>query len=151
MFDLCNVSSLFESLSWSGFNSALAIQVNTTRQDVRITKEKLREEERQNREAQQSLEDWSREVCKIEAVIWRILRIKFHIVPYFAREDFKFYFNYQFFSKFFKMMSAIFQVSSFTASHITSRLNPKDSSSSKRWPILMMTYDHLSQILRKFS
>lgn len=47
----------------SGFNSALAIQVNSTRQDVRITKEKLREEERQNREAQQSLEHWSREVC----------------------------------------------------------------------------------------
>eukprot|EP00596_Hydrurales_sp_CCMP1899_P005132 CAMPEP_0119046778 /NCGR_PEP_ID=MMETSP1177-20130426/48919_1 /TAXON_ID=2985 /ORGANISM="Ochromonas sp, Strain CCMP1899" /LENGTH=769 /DNA_ID=CAMNT_0007020431 /DNA_START=143 /DNA_END=2449 /DNA_ORIENTATION=+ len=46
----------------SGFNSALAVQVNTTRQDVRIAKEKLREEERQNKEAQQSLEDWSREV-----------------------------------------------------------------------------------------
>ena len=46
----------------SGFNSALAIQVNSTRQDVRITKEKLREEERQNREAQQSLEHWSRQV-----------------------------------------------------------------------------------------
>jgi predicted nucleic acid-binding Zn-ribbon protein len=52
----------FKQYHHSGFNSALAVQVNTTRQDVRIAKEKLREEERQNKEAQQSLEDWSREV-----------------------------------------------------------------------------------------
>ena len=59
---------LTSDIFYSGFNSALAIQVNTTRQDVRIAKEKLREEERQNREAQQSLEDWSKEVISFHSV-----------------------------------------------------------------------------------
>ena len=60
---------LTSGIFYSGFNSALAIQVNTTRQDVRIAKEKLREEERQNREAQQSLEDWSKEVIIFYVVV----------------------------------------------------------------------------------
>ena len=62
------ITYLTLDIFYSGFNSALAIQVNTTRQDVRIAKEKLREEERQNREAQQSLEDWSKEVISFHDV-----------------------------------------------------------------------------------
>ena len=46
----------------SGFNSALTLQVNTTRQDVRNTKKRLNEEARQNREAQQSLLKWSADI-----------------------------------------------------------------------------------------
>ena len=63
------ITYLTLDIFYSGFNSALAIQVNTTRQDVRIAKEKLREEERQNREAQQSLEDWSKEVIIFYVVV----------------------------------------------------------------------------------
>ena len=40
----------------------MTLQVNTTRQDVRITKQRLHEEARQNREAQKSLLKWAADV-----------------------------------------------------------------------------------------
>ena len=46
----------------SGFNSQLAVQVNATRQDIRMAKDRLRDESRRNLEAQHSLFEWSREV-----------------------------------------------------------------------------------------
>ena len=40
----------------------MTLQVNTTRQDVRITKQRLHEEARQNREAQKSLLKWAADI-----------------------------------------------------------------------------------------
>ena len=57
----------------SGFNSALTLQVNATRQDVRITKRRLHEEAKQNREAQQSLINWSDDVEQERQLLFEAL------------------------------------------------------------------------------